>query len=130
MDATLLCLTTLPHLTAIALSPSPLYSVTVATSTGFSVAWHWSGHSRWLGVADYTVATVWLLLDAYYAHLTGTLATVLLWNAVIVGLNQATDWVARRGIAPYPYAHSAWHIASVIKVIVVAAELQGLVLPL
>lgn len=124
MEATLLCLTTLPHLAAIAMSPSPLYSVVVASSTGLSVAWHWSGHKPWLGVADYTVATAWFLLDTYYAYLAGVVGPVLAWNASLVALNQVADWASRRDLVSYPYAHSAWHIASVIKVVLVAAELQ------
>ena len=118
-EKALLVFTTIPHLCILPLSPFPLYSVLVFTSTSLSVAWHAieGNQASTLALLDNGVGVAWGLTDLGLAWSTDAFLPVLTLNASIFLLNIYVNYLDKRHEYPYSFGHSLWHILSVLKCI-------------
>ena len=97
----------------VATGGSAAFALWVLCATAASMAWHWREEpAGWLAVVDHAGAVGWLAFELVRTH---RLATTILLNAIVFVLNRL---VARS--EEYATHHSAWHIISALKSIVVA----------
>lgn len=114
----LTALTTLPHVLAVFMSPSPVYSCIVVTSTTISVLWHLKREPRgWCMFIDYLMGYVWFIADIHYSIKADTFVYVTAMNAYILALKYIALWLEKENILSYAYGLSIWHALSVIKVL-------------
>ena len=94
------------------------YACWAAGATAVSMAWHWRGEpADWLGWLDHAGAAGWLVFEL---ALTRWLIATLLLNGAIFVLNRICA-----GSKQYAVHHSAWHVISALKCVLVARTCRG-----
>lgn len=111
--AFLTAVTTLAHLAALSVSPSPQYSALIGTNTAISFVWHLGNEqSVLLGIADHGVAVIWYFTDLYYGAETGHVFEVIVLSSVVAVLDAFSVFTGRES---YATLHSLWHLISAMK---------------
>lgn len=102
----------------VAAGGSAAFALWTLCATAVSMAWHWRGEpAGWLAFVDYAGAAGWL---AFELALTRQLAATLLLNGAVFVLNRLCA-----GSKQYAVHHSAWHVISALKCVLVAQTCRG-----
>lgn len=103
------------------------YAAIIGASTAASTFWHAAGEPRagsWLYLVDYGLAGVWAVADlGLAARLHGDASCwgmVCVVNVLVCAVNHGVDAAAKRGWLCYDHGHSAWHVLSAAKAVLVA----------
>lgn len=106
-------LSTIPHYIAALYAPNLLYAFIVYISSTLSIVWHLKKEPYGiLCNLDYLFAALWIAVEVLY---TTNLYVTICANVFVFAMNKVTD-----RLTPYDRYHSAWHILSVAKSIIVA----------
>ena len=106
-------ISTIPHYIAAVYAPNLFYASIVCISSTLSIVWHLKKEPYGiLCNLDYLFAGLWIVIEILY---TTNIYVTIFANVSVFAMNKITD-----KLTPYETYHSAWHILSIAKSILIA----------